>query len=89
MLAKEIHPMPANIGAFVCNHVFFGLMHRLHTLSGVRGGFMHLPLLPEQAARQRGQPSLPLVTQVQGVEVALAAALAHAVDLRLCGGAED
>ena len=85
--------LPASVsqtaGTFVCNHVFFGLMHRLNTLPGVRGGFMHLPLLPEQAARQPGQPSLPLATLVRGVEVALAAALAHAVDLRLGGGAED
>ena len=91
--ALQAAGLPASVsqsaGTFVCNHVFFGLMHRLHTLPGVRGGFMHLPLLPEQAARQPGQPSLPLATLVQGVEVALVAALAHAVDLRLSGGAED
>lgn len=91
--ALQAAGLPASVsqtaGTFVCNHVFFGLMHRLHTLPGVRGGFMHLPLLPEQAAHQRGQPSMPLATLVQGVEVALAAALAHTVDLRLSGGAED
>lgn len=86
--------LPASVsqsaGTFVCNHVFFALMHALHTLpgtAGTRGGFMHLPLLPEQAARLPGQPCLPLATQVQGVRLAIAAALAHAQDLRVGGGA--
>ena len=43
-------------GSYVCNHVFFGLQHAL-VGSSVRNGFMHLPLLPEQAARaRRAQP---------------------------------
>ena len=58
-------------GTFVCNHAFFALMHALAQRRGVRGGFMHLPLLPEQAARAQGQPSLPLGTMIDGVRVAL------------------
>lgn len=76
-------------GTFVCNHVFYGLMHQLQASPGVRGGFMHLPLLPEQAARLRGQPSLALATQISGVRLALAAALAQREDLRATGGAEN
>ena len=71
-------------GTFVCNHVFYGLMHALATtpvLAGTRGGFVHLPLLPAQAARQPGQPSLPLDTLVQGLRIAVATALAHERDL--------
>ncbi|WP_425261357.1 pyroglutamyl-peptidase I [Rubrivivax sp. RP6-9] len=77
-------------GTFVCNHVFYGLMHALHGQPGVRrarGGFMHLPLLPEQAARHPGQPSLPLATLVAGTQLALATALAVQVDVRIGGGA--
>ena len=73
-------------GTFVCNHVFYGLQHRL-AASGVRSGFMHVPLLPVQAARHPDQPSLPINTLVSGVRVALALAMAHARDLRLSGGA--
>jgi len=92
--------VPASVsqtaGTFVCNHVFYGLMHALHTRPGaraaVRGGFMHLPLLPEQAARLLGQPSLALATQTSGVRLALAAALATVNagrdDLHATGGAE-
>lgn len=79
-------------GTYVCNHLFYGLMHRLHTLpalAGVRGGFMHLPVLPAQAVRANAaQPGLPLAAQLQAVQVALAAALAHAQDLALRGGTE-
>jgi len=73
-------------GTYVCNHVFYALMHALRRRPGVRGGFMHLPLLPEQALA--AQPSLPLAVQVAGVRVALAAAMQNAQDLRSSGGAE-
>ena len=53
-------------GSDVCNHVFFGLQHAL-VGSSVRSGFMHLPLLPEQAARAPGEPSLELATMVSPV----------------------
>lgn len=82
--------LPASVsqsaGTFVCNHVFYGLMHRLAARPGVRGGFIHLPLLPEQAARAPGQPSLPLATLVQGLETAIACALATQEDLRAAEG---
>jgi pyroglutamyl-peptidase len=74
-------------GTFVCNHVFFGLMHRLAGMHGARGGFMHLPLLPEQAARAPGQPSLPLATTIDGVRIALRCALGTQEDRRPAGGA--
>lgn len=75
----------ASAGSYVCNHVFFGLQHALAG-SRVRSGFMHLPLLPEQAARAPGQPSLALATMVEGVSLALAVALRETVDLRQTGG---
>lgn len=85
--------LPASVsqsaGTFVCNHVFYGLMHALRERPQVRGGFMHLPLLPEQAARMTAlQPSMPLATMVQGVRLALQCAVAQAAgtDLRFSDG---
>jgi len=77
-------------GTFVCNHVYYGLMHLLASHPRARGGFMHVPLLPEQAARaaQPGLPSLPLPTLLQGVRAALAAALATVADHKATGGAD-
>ena len=73
-------------GTFVCNHVFYGLMHRLATepaLAGARGGFVHVPLLPEQ-----GTPGLALEDQVKGLRAAIAAALTQREgDLRQAAGA--
>ncbi len=75
-------------GTYVCNHVFYGLMHRLRRRR-VRAGFMHLPWLPEQAAARAGQPSLPLDVQRAGVRLALQTALTTAADLQASGGAES
>jgi pyroglutamyl-peptidase len=77
-------------GTFVCNHVFYGLQHALAARRRtVRSGFMHLPLLPEQAALEAGKPSLPLALLVEGVALALATALAVREDLRAGEGRLD
>lgn len=77
-------------GTFVCNHVFYGLQHALAG-SGVRSGFMHVPLLPQQAAQAPALslPSMALAQQVAGVEAALRIALAWGdqADLKRPGGA--
>ena len=72
-------------GTFVCNHVFFGLQHALHG-SGVRSGFMHLPLLPAQAARLAGQPSMALDEMLAGVSLALELAWPMVADRRESAG---
>jgi pyroglutamyl-peptidase len=87
--ALRVAGIPASIsqtaGTFVCNHVFYGLQHRLAG-SAVRSGFMHLPLLASQAALHPGQASLPLETMIEGVRIALATALSTLQDLRLGDG---
>jgi pyroglutamyl-peptidase len=72
-------------GTFVCNHVFYGLMHALRGKRGVRGGFMHVPFLPEQA--KTGEPSLPLKTMTSAVALAVETALRNKRDVRARGGA--
>lgn len=91
--ALQQHGMPAEVsntaGTFVCNHAFYGLMHRLATrpaLARTRGGFVHLPALPEQAARVPGMPSLALATQVEALRVLLRTALTTTTDLHAQGG---
>ncbi len=74
-------------GTFVCNHVFYGLMHGLATVrgfNGVRSGFIHVPMLPEQ-----GAPSLPLDWMVEGLRVGIRTALTVHDDVRSVGGAID
>ena len=74
-------------GTFVCNHLFYGLQHRLDG-RGVRSGFMHIPYLPEQAARHPGAPSLPLPTLVAAMRVAVELAVT-AEEARTGGGQLD
>ncbi|NUS39695.1 MAG: pyroglutamyl-peptidase I [Lysobacter sp.] len=76
-------------GTYVCNHVFYGLMHALRDAPGVRGGFVHIPYSPWQAARHAGAPSLPVETVVAGLRLALRTAMATTTDHRLAAGAEQ
>lgn len=72
-------------GTFVCNHVFYGLMHELATRRGfktVRGGFVHVPWLPQQ-----GAPAMTLDDMVRGVSVALRCALGTRADIAQGAGA--
>ena len=78
-------------GTFVCNHVFYALMHRLATtpaLARARGGFLHVPFTPEQLAGKTGLPSMPLHTQIDGIRRALRSAVLTRVDQRETGGRE-
>lgn len=61
-------------GTFVCNHVFYGLMHHLAGRA-VSGGFIHLPYLPEQAAALDGAPSMALAEMIEGLRVAMEVAV--------------
>jgi pyroglutamyl-peptidase len=72
-------------GTFVCNHVFYGLMHALATQRGLkktRGGFIHVPLLPEQ-----GEPSLPLELLINALRLAVSTALTTSRDIAAGAGA--
>lgn len=83
--------VPAEIsqtaGTYVCNHVFYGLMHALRRRRA-RGGFVHVPYAPAQAAYRPGAPSLDIETVVRGLRIALRTALTTGTDLRLAAGAE-
>lgn len=83
--------IPASVsqtaGTFVCNHVMYGLLHKLAHGSGMRGGFIHIPYLPEQAAAHPGAPSMAASTVREALEIAIAVGLEMQTDLKLVGGA--
>ncbi len=72
-------------GTYVCNAVFYRLMHGLRRARGVRGGFVHVPQAAETARGQ--EPTLPLETIAQGLELIARTSLAVRHDVRLTGGA--
>lgn len=74
-------------GCYVCNQVFYWLGHLLSTEHGhARGGFIHVPWLPEQAARHPGEPGMPLAMMIEGVREAVDCALHTTIDLDVAGG---
>lgn len=73
-------------GTFVCNHVFYGLMHHIDG-SAVRGGFIHVPYLPEQAAAFAGAPSMALAEIVEGLRAAVEVSVRGGSDVAVSGGA--
>jgi pyroglutamyl-peptidase len=74
-------------GTFVCNHVFYGLMHLVATRQlPLRGGFLHVPYLPSQAARFNAAPSMALDQIVEGIRIILRVAAARTEDIATAEG---
>ncbi|MBB5935323.1 pyroglutamyl-peptidase I [Streptomyces zagrosensis] len=83
--------VPASVsqtaGTFVCNHVFYGLMHLIATeRPTLRGGFVHVPYAPEQVL-DRAAPALPAASGAAALRAIVATAVVGAPDLRAVGGA--
>ena len=77
-------------GTFVCNHLFYGLMHLVASRSlPIRGGFLHVPYMPEQVATLAGMqvPSMALADIVRGIEIILRVAAARTEDIVTAEGA--
>jgi pyroglutamyl-peptidase len=77
--------LSSSAGHFVCNHVFYALMHLLATQRGmgkVRGGFIHVPYLPAQASTV-GAPCMAQAEINLALSIALRAALVNRTDTTL------
>lgn len=78
-------------GTFVCNHVFYVLMHALTAeRSGKheserhrypRGGFVHMPYLEEQARREGSTAFMRIETMTAGLRIAITTALRTEQDI--------
>lgn len=68
--SAEACGIPATVsnsaGAFVCNDVFYSLLHH-YAQTNTHVGFIHVPWLPQQ-----GTPSLPLEQTVSALEAMIA-----------------
>jgi len=75
--------IPATISyhasTFVCNNLIYGTLHYLasHHLP-IKFGFLHVPFLPEQAAKKEKEPpAMKLSSITESVKVAIKANLPH------------
>ena len=66
--------VPASVslsaGAFLCNHVFYIAQNKFAGTK-VRSGFVHVPLMDEQAGEFPGLPTMPLDQMVKAVRTML------------------
>jgi pyroglutamyl-peptidase len=66
-------------GTFVCNHVFFALMHLLHEQPARRGGLVHVPTVDRMAAAD----------SATALAAVIDAAIRVTVDIRVSRGTES
>jgi len=57
-------------GTFLCNHIFYVAQNKF-TGTNVRSGFVHVPLMDEQAGEFPGLPTMPLAQMVTAVRAML------------------
>jgi pyroglutamyl-peptidase len=91
LAALTAQNIPAEVsqtaGTYVCNHVFYALMHALRLRPGTRGGFVHVPYEDSQLPAGSGTPSLPARQMAAALAVVVRTALVTTADLKLAAGA--
>lgn len=85
--------IPASVsntaGTFVCNHLMYGVLYHIaKTYPNMKGGFMHVPFIPNQVLTRPNTPSMALADITKAIEASIAAIAEHGEDLNLVGGAE-
>lgn len=79
--------IPANIsytaGTFVCNDIMYTLLYLIDKkYPGIRGGFIHVPYVPEQTVgKPDGTPSMSLAMIRDGLTYAIEAAVLNEKDI--------
>lgn len=85
--------LPASVsntaGTFVCNHLMYGVLYTIaKEFPEARGGFMHVPFIPEQVVARNNTPAMALTDIAKGIEAGLKAIVGHKEDLKVTGGKE-
>lgn len=76
-------------GTFVCNHIFYLLMHAIATkMPHIRGGFIHVPFIEAQVVDKPTHPSMHLMSITNALEIAITTALTVEVDVLVNAGTE-
>lgn len=77
-------------GTFVCNHLMYGVLYHIEkSFPGVRGGFIHVPFIPEQAVlRTPPAPSLSMTDIARAIEEAIKAIEENDTDITAAEGKE-
>ncbi|MEG0288441.1 MAG: pyroglutamyl-peptidase I [Carnobacterium sp.] len=77
-------------GTFVCNHIMYQVQYLIDTkYPEIKGGFIHVPFIPEQVVDKADQPFMNLTDMTKGLTAAIEAIVAFdgKEDLKEVGGA--
>ncbi|MEG0749021.1 MAG: pyroglutamyl-peptidase I [Carnobacterium sp.] len=77
-------------GTFVCNHIMYQVQYLIDTkYREIKGGFIHVPFIPEQVVDKADQPFMNLTDMTKGLTAAIEAIVAFdgKEDLKEVGGA--
>lgn len=77
-------------GTFVCNHIMYQVQYMIDTkYPEMKGGFIHVPFIPQQVVDKVGQPAMSIEDIAKGLTAAVEAIVDYAdkEDLKAIGGA--
>lgn len=77
-------------GTFVCNHIMYQVQYMIETdFPNIKGGFIHVPYIPEQVINKANQPFMSLEDMTKGLTAAIKAIVEFdgKEDLKAIGGA--
>ena len=79
--------IPASVsnsaGTFVCNHIMYGLLYLIDKkYPHIRGGFIHVPYLPEQVIGKGNIASMSTENIIKGLTLSIEAALEYKEDIK-------
>lgn len=74
-------------GTYVCNNIMYGLLYLAYKkYPGLKGGFIHVPFIPEQVIARTNTPYMSLEQISKGVELAVKAAVENEEDIKVSHG---
>lgn len=70
--------LPAEVsnsaGTYVCNHLMYGVLYTIQqAYPQTKGGFIHVPFIPEQVVNRKNTPAMSLEDIAKGLHAALQA----------------
>lgn len=74
-------------GTFVCNHVMYGILYMVDKkYPNMKGGFIHVPFIPQQVVAKPNTPSMAATDITKGLELCIKAAVENNEDVKTVGG---
>lgn len=76
-------------GTYVCNHIMYSLLYYLNKNNlNSKGGFIHVPFIPEQVVEKKNTPYMELTRITKALEISIKAIRDYEKDLVISGGKE-